>query len=119
MEDWIFLFVDAKNVLNEINRFGMLWTVRHLCPSGARFIFNCYHHWSSIVLRNGNGTASFLHSKEGVTQRDSLGMIAYGIGILPLIKNTKLDIPDVTKPWYSDNARALGTLARIETHLIR
>ena len=45
MEDWGFLLVDAKNTLNEINRVGMLWTVRHLWLSGAHLVFNCYRHW--------------------------------------------------------------------------
>ena len=43
-------------------------------------------------------------------------MIAYGIGILPLIKNFKLEIPDATQPWYTDYAGALGTFARLETY---
>ena len=43
-------------------------------------------------------------------------MIAYGIGILPLIKNLKQDIPDVTQPWYADGNRALGTFERLETY---
>ena len=83
--------------------------------SGAHFIFNFYHHWLSLVLWNWNGTASFLHSREGVTQGGPIAMIAYGIGILPLIKYLKWEIPDVTQPWYADNAGALGTLARLET----
>ena len=49
-EEWSFLLVDAKNAFNKINRFVMIWTVRHLWPSGARFFFNCYRHWSSLVL---------------------------------------------------------------------
>ena len=98
MEDWGFLLVDAKNAFNEINRVGLLWTVRHLWPSRARFFFNYYCHWSSLVLRNGNGMESFMHSKEGVTQGDHLAMIAYRIVILPLIKNIKREIPDVTQP---------------------
>ena len=43
-------------------------------------------------------------------------MIAYGIGILPLIKNLKQEIPDVTQTWYADYAGALGTFSRIETY---
>ena len=61
-----FLIVDAKSKFNEINQIGMLWTVRHLCPSEACFIFNwCCHH-SSLFLRRGYGTANILHSREGV-----------------------------------------------------
>ena len=41
-------------------------------------------------------------------------MIVYKIVILPLIKNIKQEITDVTKPWYADDAGALGTFARIE-----
>ena len=43
-------------------------------------------------------------------------MIAYGIGILPLIKNHKYEITNITQPWYADNTRALGTFAKIETY---
>ena len=115
-ENWGILFVDAKNAFNEINRVGMLWTVRHLCPSGARFVFNWYRNWSSLVLLNRNETVSILHSKEGVTQGDTLAMIAYRIGIIPVIKNIKREMPDVTQPWYADDAGDLGTFARLETY---
>ena len=66
-EEWVFLLVDAKNALNNIIRVGLIWTVRHLWSSGARFVFNCYCHWSSLVLQNRNGVASFLHRREGGT----------------------------------------------------
>ena len=62
-EEWNFLLVDANNTFNENNWVGMLWTVWHLWTSGARFVFNCYCHWSLLVLRNGNGTDSILHSR--------------------------------------------------------
>ena len=55
-EDWIFLLVDAKNAFNEINQIIILWTVQHLWPSGSRFVFNCYCHWSLLFFRNRNGT---------------------------------------------------------------
>ena len=51
-----------------------------------------------------------------MTQEDPLEMIAYGIVILPRINDLKGDIPDITQPWYADNAGALGTFARIETY---
>ena len=60
--------------------------------------------------------ASILHSREGVTQGGPLAMITYRIRILPLIKNLKQAIPDVTQPWYADNAGALGTFTRLENY---
>ena len=115
-KDWGFLLVDAKNAFNEIIRFGILWMVRHLWPSRASFVFNFYLRWSYLVLQNGNGTASFLHSKVGVTQGGTLSVIEYGIGILPLIKNLKRKIPDVAQLWYADDTGYLGRFTRIETY---
>ena len=51
-----------------------------------------------------------------MTQGDPIAMIAYVIGILPLINNLKREIPDVTQPLYSENAGAFGTFARLETY---
>jgi hypothetical protein len=105
-EEWGFLLVDARNAFNEQNRTGMLWTVRHEWPSGARFAFNCYRHWGTLVIRGNNGTGVFLFSKEGVTQGDPLAMLCYGLGVLPLIRILKEEFPDVKQPWYADDAAA-------------
>ena len=43
-------------------------------------------------------------------------MIYYGIGILLLIINLKTEFPDVTQPWYADNAGALGMFAKIKAY---
>ena len=43
-------------------------------------------------------------------------MIAYGIVILPLIKNLKQEIPDFTQTWYADDARAFCMFTRLETY---
>ena len=59
--------------------------------------------------------ASFIHSREGVTQGVQIAMVAYGIGILPLIKNLKVVFPDVTQPWYADNSGAFGTFQRFKS----
>ena len=93
------MIVDANNAFNNINRVGMLWTVRNLWLSGARFVFNCYRHWSSLVLRNRNAKYSFLYSKEGMAQGDPLTTIVYRVGILPLIKNIRQEVPGVTQTW--------------------
>ena len=108
-EDWGFLLIYTRNAFNEENRTAMLWDVRHKWPSGARFTYNCYRHWSTLVVRNTeDGSGHFLHSKEGVTQGDPHAMIAYGIGVLPLIRVLRLDHPQVYQPWYADDAGAGG-----------
>ena len=43
-------------------------------------------------------------------------MVAYDIGIIPLIKLLKEKFPDVTKPWYADNTGALGMFAKIKLY---
>ena len=40
-----------------------------------------------------------MHIREGVMQGEPIAMISYVIGILPLIKNLKRDLPGVTQPW--------------------
>ena len=43
-------------------------------------------------------------------------MVSYGVGILPLIKFLKLTYPDVTQPWYADDAGSLGTFNHLEKY---
>ena len=57
-----------------------------------------------------------MHSKEGVTQGDPLVMIAYGIGVLPLIRVLQVDHPQVYQPWYADDAGAWGRFQDIMAH---
>ena len=68
-----------------------------------------------LFLRNGNGTASFLHSREGVMQGDPLAMMSFTIGTLLLIKNLKWDIYYLPHPWYAEGSGALGMFAIIDT----
>ena len=109
-----FLLVDVKNLFNKINHAGIMWTVRHLWPSGARFFLLL----SLFIARvaEGNGTAIFLHSREGVMQGVPLSMVAYGIGVLTLIKQLKAPYPEFTWDWYADNAGSLGTYDNIELY---
>ena len=43
-----------------------------------------------------------------MTQEDPLSMIAYGIGVLPIIRELQGAHPRVTQPWYADDAGAWG-----------
>ena len=70
---------------------------------------NCCCHHSLLVPRNGDSAYNILHSWEGVTQRGSLDVFAYVIGVLTLIKCLKASYPDVTQHWYANDAGALGT----------
>ena len=44
-----------------------------------------------------------------MAQGDPLYMVAYGIGIILLIKRLKSTFPDVTHSWYAGDTGALGT----------
>ena len=108
-EGWGFLLIDARNLFNEDNQTAMLWAVRNEWPGGTQFTFNYYRHWATLVVRDtADGSGQFLHSKEGVNQGGPLAMIAYGIGVLPLIRDIRRANPRVTQPWYSDDAGAGG-----------
>ena len=117
-EDLGFLLVDKRNVFNEENQTAMLWAIRHEWPSGAQFKFNCYRHWATLMVRDtGDGLSHFLHSKEGVTQGGPLAMIAYGIGVPPLIRELRGAHPRVTQPWYTDDSGAVRKFSHILEHL--
>jgi hypothetical protein len=118
-EEWGFLLVDARNAFNEACRIAMLWTVRHKWPAGARFTFNCYRHWTILMVRTTDGTAIFLFSKEGVTQGDPLSMLVYGIGMLPLACKLKQAIPAVKQPWYADDAGAGGKFENLREYFVK
>ena len=114
IDRWGFLLVDARNAFNEINRISMLWTIRHEWPAGARFAFNCYRHYSPLLCRDPDGHSFTLFSREGVTQGDPLSMFAYGVGILPLIRQLKAAHPSCIQPWYADDAGSAGTFESID-----
>ena len=75
----------------------MLWAVHHEWPSVARFEFNCYRQWSTMLIRVSDRTGHLLYSKEGMTQGDPLAMVAYELGILPLIRELQTVHPSVTQ----------------------
>ena len=100
-EDWGFLLVDTKNDFNYINHIGMLWTVFHLWTSRARFVFNWYFCWLTLILKNGNRKSSLLHSRDILKQEGALDIFAYGIWVLPLFKQPKASHPDIIQPGYA------------------
>ena len=91
--------------------------MQHKWPSGARFALNCYLHWATLVIRAGDRTGHLLYSKEGVTQGYSLEIVSYGLGILNLVRELRIDHLSTTQPWYADDAWAGGTFEGIRHHL--
>ena len=91
--------------------------MHHKWFSGARFLFNCCCNWAILVIRAGDGKGHFIRIKEGVTQGYPLSMIAYGLQILPLIWDLQMAHPNVTQPWYADDAGAGGTFVGIYQHI--
>ncbi|HEY9815494.1 MAG TPA: hypothetical protein V6D20_06805, partial [Candidatus Obscuribacterales bacterium] len=110
-DDFGFLCIDAKNAFNEMNRVTMLWTIRHEWPQGALFTFNCYKHWIRLVAHDPSGNTFVFYSKVGVTQGDPLGMYAYGIGLLPLIRLLKQEFPTILfQGWYANDGSAAASI---------
>ena len=70
-----------------------------------------------MVRDIGDGSVHFLHIKGGVTHGDPLDMIAYGIGVLPLLMEIQGSHPRVTQLWYADDAGAGGKFERILAHI--
>ena len=62
-----------------------------------------------LVLRD---LSTYLYSKEGVIQDDTLSMFMYGIGILPLICSLN-DPGQWTQLRYANDASASGTLPEL------
>ena len=105
--------IDACNGFNELNCKAMLWTVRHLWPSGSRFVFNCYRHHSLLILRRKNGSSYTLQSREGCTQGDPLSMVIYGLTPVPLSKFLREQTPTVIQPFYADDLSFSGDASDI------
>jgi hypothetical protein len=116
---WGFLLVDMTNAFNEGNCIALLWTVHHLWPSGDRFCLNVYQHWSNILIIQGaDGMALVIMSQEGVTLQgaDPMAMVvaAYGLMLLPFIKQLNNEHPDISHPRYADDAGDRGSFTAIQ-----
>jgi hypothetical protein len=100
---------DARNGFNELNRYQMLWNVRHKWPKGSRFAFNCYRHFNLVIVRKGNAQpAHVIVHQEGLSQGDPLSMILYGVALLPLAERLRRAVPEAVIPMYADDAAGVG-----------
>ena len=106
------MLVDSCNGFNKLSRLAMLWTVRHCWPAGSRFAFNCYTHWSQLLLSQPGEPPVTILSREGVTQGDPLSMVLYGITLVPLVEDLRAADPGILSPFYADDADFDGSARR-------
>ncbi|KAL7526948.1 hypothetical protein ACHAXR_001723, partial [Thalassiosira sp. AJA248-18] len=103
------LLINAKNAFNELNHYGMLWQTRHLWSHASWFVFNCYKHFTIIVVRNEPGTNPYIiQGQEGVMQGDTFGINFYGVTLTPLCEKMALVIIKALQAWYDDDASGTG-----------
>lgn len=102
--------VDAANGFNELGRYAMLWNVRHRWAAGARFAFNSYRHFLTLVVRTDDAEdAYWLQGQEGLSQGDPFAMLLYGIALMPLAERMKEAVPGALQPWFADDSAVAGT----------
>lgn len=111
-----FLLIDARNAFNSINRITMLYVIHHLWPSGARFMFNLYKHWSVLVMRGQDGDVCVIDSREVVTQGDPLSMLGFSVATLPLVWELKRLYPNLLQIWFADDGGIMGSFSEIKDY---
>ena len=94
------ILVDASNAFNSLNREAALRNVHILCPVFTPILVNTYRQPSRLFI-----DGEHIWSQEGTMQVDSLAMVMYAIGTLPLIHRLQGPVAQV---WYADDASAGG-----------
>jgi hypothetical protein len=61
----------------------------------------------------------FLLSKEGVTQGCPLAMVAFGLAVMPLVRQLKREVHQVHQAWYADDAAADADFTSIKIFMER
>jgi hypothetical protein len=102
------LLVDASNAFNSLNRQTALHNIQRLCPSLATALINTYRSPSELYV-----DGDVLLSEEGTTQGDPLAMPMYALATIPLIRNLKCNVGDVSQVWYADDASGAGKVNRL------
>ena len=77
--------------------------IQNICPSLYTAVWNSYHLPSKFLV--GKKT---LLSQEGTTQGDTLAMVIYGVGLLPLINFVSTS--NRVQKWYVDDGNAVGKI---------
>ena len=115
-----FLLIDARNAFNELDRNMMLYVLRHIWPRGARFAFNSYKRWSTVLFHDSiSGTATTITSATGVTQGDPIAMIAYSLTLTPLSRQLLPEFPELLQLWVADDNSAAGSFGTLKLYFNR
>jgi hypothetical protein len=117
--DYGFIQLDASNAFNTINRAAMLYVIRYEWPEAAMFVFNTYKHHGRLTIRSiQGGDPIHLYSQTGITQGCPLSMFCYGLGLLPLIRNSKCQFPQLFHAWLADDGTAAGKLSDLQAYFL-
>ena len=119
-DPWGVLSIDARNAFNGGNRKLMVWVAHHEWPTGARLLFNMYRHHVILILRGETKKdAKIILSKEGTTQGSPLATTDYGLLVLPMIRQLKVEFSDINSPWFVDDGVVVGKLERVINCFLR
>jgi hypothetical protein len=111
-EEGGFLLIDANNAFNEQNRTGMLWTVRHEWPSGARLYSIVTNTGPRSCFEATMGLAPSFTGKK-VSPKETLSPCPHMALSSCLFRLLKVEFPTVEQPWYVDDAGACGKFSEI------
>ena len=103
------LLVDATNAFNSINREAALHNISILCPALSTVLCNTYGAPVRLFVV-GEGE---LLSTEGTTQGDPLAMAMYALAVVPLIRQLRHAVSEVSQAWFADDATAAGSLSSL------
>jgi hypothetical protein len=65
------------------------------------------------MIINNDDNGKFLLSCKVITQGDPMAMLGYALGILPIIRQLKVEFPEAEQPWYADDAATVAIFARM------
>ena len=81
----------------------LLWTEIHLWTSGARFSFNVYSHYKTLIVTARDSTNESIISCEVIIQGCPFSMVVSGLGIFPLIHQLQEVFQGIHKTWCVDD----------------
>ena len=81
---------------------------------------NMYRHHAILILRGETKKdAKIILSKEGTTQGSPLATTDYGLLVLPMIRQLKVEFSDINSPWFVDDGVVVGKLERVINCFLR